>query len=144
MRRFQPYLSHPMLYGCGCGGVRNFNRLTTYANIRFFWIPLLTMKCSRTPFTNIYEWKRCSNSSGFSGSSSWIWVVAMGSTSMIYFPLSIFELELESRSNYEDLISATSDCSGQHSWVLCQGILLKSHHLSCLYSSFHCPSLYMT
>ena len=80
-----------MVYGCGCTVVDKPNRFMTSAEMRFFWLPLLTMNCSREPFTHIWEWKRCSSSSGSSGSSFWIFVVAimaLGSASIIYFHFS--------------------------------------------------------
>jgi hypothetical protein len=92
-----PWLSQPMVYGCGCGVVDKFNLLMTSTEIRLFWLPLSTMKCSGVPFTHIYEWKRHSPSSGSSGSSGWTFVVVtrtLGSTSMIHFPLSISESDL--------------------------------------------------
>jgi hypothetical protein len=54
-RRSHPWRSHPMLYGCGCGVVDNPNCLTTSAEMRFFWLPLSTIKCSGVPFTHICE-----------------------------------------------------------------------------------------
>jgi hypothetical protein len=66
----------------------------TYAEMRFFWLPLSTMKCIRVPFTHIYEWYRSSPSSGLFGSPGWSLVVAMvalGSASMIFLPLSSFD-----------------------------------------------------
>jgi hypothetical protein len=66
-----------MVYGWGCGVVGKFNLLMTSVEIRFFWIPLSTMKCSGVPFTHICEWKRHSPSSGSSDSFGWIFVVAM-------------------------------------------------------------------
>jgi hypothetical protein len=53
--RSRPCRSHPMLYGCGCGVVDNPNYLTTSAEMRFFWLPLSTIKCSGVPFTHICE-----------------------------------------------------------------------------------------
>jgi hypothetical protein len=44
-----------MLYGCGFGVVDNPKYLTTSAKMRFFWLPLSTIKCSKAPFTHIYE-----------------------------------------------------------------------------------------
>jgi hypothetical protein len=75
-----------MLYGCGYGVVGKSNYLTTSVEMRFFWLPLSTIKCGGVPFTHIYEWKRRSPSSGSSGSSSWIVVVVtvvVGSASII-------------------------------------------------------------
>ena len=88
-RMSHPGVSHPMLYGCGCGNVGRFSRLTTSTKIRFFWLPLSTMKCNGFPCTHICEWKSRSPSYVSSGSSGWIFVVAMvmlGSTSMIFLP----------------------------------------------------------
>jgi hypothetical protein len=67
--RSHPRRSHLMLYGCGCGVVDNPNCLMTFVEMRFFWLPLSTMKCNRVPFTHICEWKRCSPSSISVGSS---------------------------------------------------------------------------
>jgi hypothetical protein len=103
----------------------------TSAEMRFFWLPLSTMKCSGVPFTHIYEWKRRSPSSGSSGSASWSLVVAtvaLGSTSMIRLPLSGSGSESESASDSEAFTSATSDCFERQSTVLCQGLLWKSHY----------------
>ena len=144
MQRSRPWLSYPMLYGCGCGIVGNFNRLTTSTDIRLFWLPLLTMKCNGTPFTHIYEWKRRSPSSSSFGSSGWIWVVAtvaLGFASMTYFPLSISESEWEYGSNSEAFSLATSDYFVRHSLVLCQGLLWKSHHFLVSFFVFPFPLL---
>ena len=108
----------------------------TSVKIRFFWLPLSTMKCSVIPFTHIYEWKRRSPSSGSSRSSSWICVVAtvtLSSASMICFPLLLTatlgsESESELGSDFEALILANSDCFERHSSVLCHGLLWNSHH----------------
>jgi hypothetical protein len=54
-QRSHPWRSHPMLYGCGCGVVDNPNCLTTSAEMRFFWLPLSTIKCSGVAFTHICE-----------------------------------------------------------------------------------------
>jgi hypothetical protein len=73
----------------------------TYVEMRFFWLPLSTIKCSGVPFTHIYEWKRCSPSSGSSGSSGWIvvvMIVVVGSASMICLLLLLSESESESGS----------------------------------------------
>jgi hypothetical protein len=91
MWRSHPWCNHPMVYGCGCVVVGKPNRFTTSIEMRFFWLPLSTMNCNGEPFTHILEWKRCSTSSGSSGSSFWIFVVAtvaLGSASIICFPLS--------------------------------------------------------
>jgi uncharacterized membrane protein len=81
-----------VVYNCGCGIVGRANRLTTSAEMRFFWLLLSMMKCSGVPFTHICEWKRHSPSSSSSGSPGWSLVVAtvaLGFMSMIYLPLSI-------------------------------------------------------
>ena len=106
-----------MVYGCKCAMVGSPSRFMTSAKMRFFWLPLSTRNCSGEPFTHICEWKRHSPSSGSSGSSLWILVVetmALGSTSMIYFPLSLplFGSDLGS-GNASDLgafSSATNEC----------------------------------
>jgi hypothetical protein len=103
----------------------------TSAKMTFFWLPLSMMKCNRVPFTHINEWKRCSPSSSSSGSSGWSLVVAMvvlGSTSMIYLPLSGSGSESEPAYDSETFTSTTSDCFERQSIVLCQGLLWKSHH----------------
>jgi hypothetical protein len=125
-RRSLPWQSNPMVYGCGCGVVGRVSRLTTSAEMRFFWLLLSTMKCSGVPFTHIYEWKRHSPSSGSSGSPGWSLVVAtvaLGSASMIRLPLSSFVLESESAFDLEAFTSATNDCFEWQSVVLCQGLL---------------------
>jgi hypothetical protein len=43
-----------MLYGCRCGVVDNPNCLMTSAEMRFFWLPLSTIKCRGVPFTHIF------------------------------------------------------------------------------------------
>ena len=121
-----PWKIHPMLYGCRCGVLDNPNCLMTSAEMRFFWLPLSTIKCSGVPFTNICEWKRCSPSSGSVGSSSWIAAVA---TITCLLPL-FSEWDYESGFGSLSLISATNDFFEWHSSVLCQGILWKSHHFS--------------
>lgn len=141
-RRSHPWRSHPMLYGCRCGVVDNSNCLTTSAEMRFFWLPLSTIKCSRVPFTHICEWKRRSPSSGSVGSSGWIAAVAtiaVGSASMIC-PLPVFsESDYESGFGSLSLISTTNDCFGRHSSVLCQGLLWKSHHFLVSFFVFPWP-----
>ena len=111
-RKSHPCRSHPMLYGCGCGVVENPNCLMTSTEMRFFCLPLSTIKCNRVPFTHICEWKRCSPSSGFVGSSGWIVAIAtivVASTSMIY-PLPVFlESNSESRFKSLSLISTIDD-----------------------------------
>jgi hypothetical protein len=102
-----------MVYGCGCGIVGRASRLMTSAEMRFFWLPLSTMKCSGVPFTHIYEWKRRSPSSGSSGSPGWSLVVAtvaLGSALMIRLPLFGYGSESESASDSEAFTSATNDC----------------------------------
>jgi uncharacterized membrane protein len=89
------------------------NFLTTSVDMRLFWLPLSTMKCSGVPFTHICEWKRNSHSSGLSGSPGWSLVVAtvaLGSTSMIHLPLSGSVSESEFASNSEAFTSATNEC----------------------------------
>jgi len=84
------------------------------------------MKWSVVPFTHIHEWKKNSPSLASSGSSGWICVVAtmaLGSTSMIYFPLSLTatlgsKLEMELGSDSEALISSNNDYFERHSSVL--------------------------
>jgi hypothetical protein len=78
-----------MVYGWGCGIIDNFNLLMTSTEIKFFWLPLSTMKCSGVPFTHIYEWKRHSPSSSSSDSSGWIFVVDGSTRFYINDPLSL-------------------------------------------------------
>jgi hypothetical protein len=107
--------------------------LMASSEMRFFWLPVSTIKCSGVPFTHICEWKRCSPSSVFSGSSGWTLVVkmvALGSASMICLRLSGFDLELEFTSDSEAFTSSTSDFLEGQLVVLCQGILWKSHNFS--------------
>jgi hypothetical protein len=85
-----------MVYSCGCSVVGRANHLMTSTDMRFFWLPLSTMKCSGVSFTHICEWKRLSPSSGSSGSPGWSLVVAMValvSASMIHLPLSSYGSE---------------------------------------------------
>jgi hypothetical protein len=136
----------------------------TSVEMRFFWLPISTIKCSEVPFTHIYEWKRCSPCSGLSGSLGWSLVVetvALGSMSMICLPFSGSSSYLEHTYDLEAITFATNDCFEQQSKVLCQGLLWKSHHfpisffvfpvsfftcgldwLSSYYPSFLCPLFY--
>ena len=142
MQRSWPWLNHLMLHGYKCGVVENFKCLMNYAKLRLFWLPLSIMKCNEEPFTHIFEWKRHSPSFGSSGSSGWIWVVAMvalGFASMIWSPLSSFESELESRYNSEAFNSSTNGCFVRHSSLLCQGILWNSHHFPVSFLIFSLP-----
>ena len=107
----------------------------TSVEIRFFWLLLSKTNCNGEPFTHISEWKRCSPSSGCSGSIIWILVVAMvrlGSTSMICFhllaPLLGSDSELERASDSKAFSLATSDCLAQHSLALWVELLRNSHH----------------
>ena len=132
-----------MVYGCGCGVVGKPNCFTAFAEMRFFWLPLSTMNCTGEPFTHNLEWKRRSSSSGSSGSSFWIFVVAtvaLGSTSIIYFPFSFpfsgSDSESEHASDSEAPISATSDCLAQHSLVLSVELLWNSHHFTVSFFGF--------
>jgi hypothetical protein len=80
-----------MVYGCGCGVIVRFNLLIASLNIRLFWLSLSKLKWRGVPFTHIYELKRRSPSLVSSGSFGWNFLVVMvtlGSTSMIWFPLS--------------------------------------------------------
>jgi hypothetical protein len=105
----------------------------TSTEMRFFWLLLSMMKCNGVPFTPIFEWKRCSPSSGSSGLPGWSLVVetvALGFASMIHIPLSTYDSELEPASDSEFFTSATKYFFDRNSLVLCQGILWKSHHFS--------------
>jgi hypothetical protein len=147
-----------MVYGCGCVVVGKPNRFTTSTEMRFFWLPLSTMNCNGEPFTHILEWKRRSASSGYSGSSFWIFVVAtmaLGSASIIYFPLSFplsgSDSELEHASDSEAFnslpVTAWPDthlcCGwssyGTHTTSLCP--FLASWCFSLLVALAGCPGL---
>jgi hypothetical protein len=120
-----------MLYACRSRVVRNSNCLRKSQEIRFSWLPLSTIKCSEVPFTHICERKRLSPSLGSSRSFGWIvevMTIVLGSTSIIYPILWFTELESELGLVSISFSSATNDCFEQHSSVLCQGILWKSHH----------------
>jgi hypothetical protein len=100
------------------------------------------MKYIGAPFTHICEWKRSSPSFGSFGSLGWTLVVvtvALGSASMIFFPLYGFDLESEPTSDSEAFILTTNDFFEQHSSVLCQGILWNSHHFSVYFFVFSLP-----
>lgn len=132
-----------MVNSVGCVVVGKPISFMTSIEIRFFWLPLSTMNCSGEPFTHIWEWKRCSSSFGSSGSSFWIFVVAtmaLGSASIIYFPLSFplfgLDLELEHASDSKTLSSATSECLGWHSLVLWVELVWNSHHFPMSFFSF--------
>jgi hypothetical protein len=137
-----PRRSHAMLYGCRCGVVGKSKFFKTSAEIRFFWLLLSTIKCSGVPFTHIYEWKIYSPSSRSSGSSGWIVMVAtveVGSTSIICLLLLLYESDSMSRLRSVSLSSTTNECFEQHSLVLCQGILWKSHHFPVSFFIFQLP-----
>ena len=132
-----------MVYGCGCVVVGKPNRFMTSTEMRFFWLPLLTMNCSGEPFTHIWEWKRRSSSSGSSGSFLWILAVetvALGSASMICFPLSFplsgSDSESEPASDSKTFSSTTSDCFARHSLVLWVELLWNSHHFPVSFFGF--------
>jgi hypothetical protein len=132
-----------MVYVCGCAVVGKPNCFMTSTEMRFFWLPLSTMNCNGEPFTHILEWKRRSASSGSSGSSFWIFVVAtmaLGSASIICFPLSFplsgSDSESEHASDSEAFNSATSDCLARHSLVLWVELLWKSHHFPVSFFGF--------
>lgn len=133
-QRSRPWWSHPILYSCGCGLVGRPNRFMTFAEMRFFWLSLSTMNCSGEPFTHIYEWKICSPSSGSWGSFFWILevaIVALGSTLIIWFPLSFLLSSSDSRSEHaydsEAFNLANSDYLVRHSLVLWVGLLWNSY-----------------
>jgi hypothetical protein len=117
----------------------------TSTEMRFFWLLLSIMKCSKVPFTDIYEWKRCSPSSISSGSPGWslvVEMVALGSASMICLPLSSSGSESESASDSKAFSSTTNDYFERQSIVLCQGGSYGSRTTSWYLSlSFQCPSL---
>ena len=80
-----------MVYACGCGAVGRTNHLTTFAEMKLFWLPMWKMNYNGDPFTRICEWKRHFPSSRSSNSILWTLVVATmvsGSASIIYVPFS--------------------------------------------------------
>lgn len=128
-----------MVYDCGCGVVDRTNRFTNSTEMRLFWLPMSRINYNKEPFTHICEWRNRSPSTRYSGSSLWILVVetmALGSASIIYFPLSfllsISESESEHASDSEAFILATNDCLARHSLMFLVGLLWNSHH-------FHVP-----
>jgi hypothetical protein len=111
--------------------------------MRFFWLPLSTMKRSGVPFTHICEWKRGSSSFGSSGSPGWSLVVAMvalGSTSMIRLPLSDSGRSLNPHLILRlSLRPSSTALRGQQCYVKgSYGSHTTSQYLSL---SFWCPSL---
>ena len=74
-RRSGPWWSHPMVYGCGCSMVGRPNCFMTSTEMRFFWLLLSTINCSREPFTHMLEWKRRSSSSRSSWWQQWRWAL---------------------------------------------------------------------
>ena len=119
------------------------NRFMTSTEMSFFWLPLSTMNCSGESFTHIREWKSSSSSSESSGSSFCIFMVAtvvLGSTSVIYFPLSFHfsspDSELEHASDSETFSLTTSDCLARYSLVLCVELLWNSHHFPVSFFGF--------
>jgi len=124
-----------MVYDYGCGVVIRPNYFTNSTKMRFFWLPLLTMNCSSKPLIHIYEWKRHSPSSGSLGLILWILVVAiaaLGSRSIIYFPLWFPLLGSYSDSEYayesRAFSLATSHCLAWYSLMLWVELLWNSHH----------------
>lgn len=124
-----------MVYDCGCVVVGRPNGFMNPTEMRFFWLPLLTMNCSGEPFTHIYEWKRCSHSNGSSRSFLWILAVAtmaLSSRLMIFFPFSFpllgSDLESEHAFDSKDFSSTTSHCLAWHSLMLWVEPLWNSHH----------------
>jgi hypothetical protein len=120
-----------MVYGCGCVVVGKLQSLNDLAKMRFFWLPLSMMNCNGEPFTHICEWKRCSPSSGSSGSSFWILVVANGGSgfcindilSLVIPLVRVLAQNSEHASISEAFSSATSAC-------------LADIHLCCEWSSY--------
>ena len=72
-RRSRPWWSHPLVYSCGCVVVGKPIHFMTSTEMRFIWLPLLTMNYSGDTFTHIWEWKRRSCSSGSSWWKWWRW-----------------------------------------------------------------------
>jgi hypothetical protein len=136
-----------MVYDCGCDIFGRARHLMTSTEMRFFWLPLSMMKCIGVPFTHISEWKRCSPSSGLSGSPGWSLVVetmALGSNSMIILPLSgsgstqSHILHLIQRLSLWPPMTALS--GSQHCYAKgSYGSHTTSRYLSL---SFRCPSLF--
>jgi len=81
---------------------------------------------------NPHLWvERCSPLYGSLGSlflTLVVEIVALGFASMIYFPFSIFGLDLEYSFDSKAFISATSDYFVWHSSMLWEGLLWNSHH----------------
>jgi hypothetical protein len=74
----------------------------TFIEMRFFYLPLSTMKCIIVYFTHIYDLKRRWPSLGSLGSAGWILVVAtvaLGSVSMIHLPFSSSDSESKPASD---------------------------------------------
>ena len=100
------------------------------------------MKCSGVPCTHNCEWKKCSPSSVSSYSSGWIFMIAvveLGSTSMIYLPLSFSASVSKSNSGFRDFVLANKDFFELHSSVLFQGILWHVHHFIVFFLYFSLP-----
>jgi hypothetical protein len=76
------------------------------------WHIVGVKRCSCITFTHICEWRKHSPSSGSLGSLGWslvVAIVALGSTPMIYLPLSGSDSDSKTTSDSEDFTSATND-----------------------------------
>jgi len=132
-----------MFYGCRFCMVSRPSHFTTSAEMRFFSLLVLTMNCSGKPFTHICEWTRCSSSSESLGSfflNFALEIVALGSTSIIYFPFSFLLLGSDSGSehacNSKAFNSATTNYLVQHSVMFCVALLWNSHHFHVSFLDF--------
>ena len=132
-----------MVYDCGCAMVSRPSCFMNSVEMRFFWLPLSTRNCSGEPFTHIYDWKRRSPSSRSSGSSLWsllVEIMALGSTSIICFPMSSplsgSSSGSEHASDYGAFSSAASNCFVWHSFSLWVGLLWNSHHFTMSFFGF--------
>jgi hypothetical protein len=70
-------------------------------------------------------------------------MVALGSVSMIHFPLSCSESEFKLDSVSFSLSLANNDCFERNSSMLFQGILLNSHHSLVSFFDFPLPFCYL-
>jgi hypothetical protein len=72
-----------MVYGRGCNCISRFIIVMTFVEIMFFWLLISTTKYGGVPFTNIYEWKRRSQSLTSFDWAFVVMIVALGSMLML-------------------------------------------------------------
>jgi hypothetical protein len=125
---FCHWLSEPMVYGWGCNFVGSVILLMTFIEIKFFYLSMSTTKCNDVPFTHIYESKRYSYSLGSSGWTFVVVIETLGSTLMVYFPLSMESCGIKVELDPKAFSLSNNDCLVQYSSSLCQWILWWSHH----------------